>query len=100
MASYDEYIRKLKEARPGADFEYLYSRIQRKTALRPRIRLALAGGVAAILIMVAVYYSWQNFQVGRGEMLISYVLADEQNGSLPIDYVFGDGTYLKWPVSK
>lgn len=92
MGTYEEYISRLKGVRVALDDSRMYPRIEAKIAGRSRrIRLALEGALAVLLIGFAIYFNFYPRMPGSEETLTEYVFQqNDLNGDQILNYVFMD----------
>lgn len=98
MDDYNIYLNKLKKVRSDIDYsdidyDYIYTRLEKKIARRPVYRLGLALGatLAVLLLVFTVYLNYPAGQTNNGETIMAYVFEQENvNGNSVNAYVFGD----------
>jgi hypothetical protein len=92
MGKYDEYLSRLKGVKAELDGGRMYSRIEARIAGRSRrVRLALEGVLAVLLIGFMIYFNVRPYLSGNGETMAEYVFQKETvNGDPIINYVFSN----------
>ena len=91
---YKDYINKLKESGGEVDHDRMYSKIQGRISSQPRVRLALAGALAMLIISSALYFN-SAIRSQNDEVFMSYVFEQESLDGPLLSYVFEDanGTF-------
>jgi len=94
MVNYNEYINKLKQSNPPADYGRMQAQINQKAARYslfhlPQLQFAITASLVILLLSFGFYMTYPVNQASNDEVLMSYVFNGETiNDSVLLDYVF------------
>ncbi len=94
MVNYNEYINKLKQNDPPADYGRMLAQINQKTVKHslfnlPQLKFAITASLVVLLLGFGFYLAYPVPQANNSDVLMSYVFNGEtiEDGPL-LDYVF------------
>ena len=90
---YNKYIGKLKARSSKIDFDQMEVGIESKIHLRPKLRLAVAGALAILLIGFFSYLNIASNLAANDDLIMAYVFESESINGEVTDYIFDDGTF-------